>query len=140
MAAPPLEPSPSPAQCPSLLVCNQSLDLLVGKHFVQVLYMQHGGTAPQLKVEYSATALSIPTTTLDTAQMVYGGRGPSFLTYPDILGSVNSRIKNTYPTLGSGYVAQYTVNPPLPTGLTLDPTTGLISGTPSVCLLPSLHF
>ena len=40
-------------------------------------------------------------------------------------------IPNT-PTISGGTVVSYSVTPPLPTGLTLDTTTGAISGTPTV--------
>ena len=40
-------------------------------------------------------------------------------------------IPNT-PTISGGTVVSYSVTPPLPTGLTLNTTTGAISGTPTV--------
>jgi len=57
---------------------------------------------------------------------------PSNLTYPQaaILATVGTPITTDIPTV-SGTVASYTISPPLPSGLSLNSSTGAISGTPS---------
>src|SRR2546421_570740 len=57
---------------------------------------------------------------------------PSNLTYPQatILATVGTPITTDIPTV-SGTVASYTIGPPLPSGLSLNSSTGAISGTPS---------
>ncbi len=50
---------------------------------------------------------------------------------PDIY-TKGSIIFPLYPTISGGAVIRYNINPPLPTGLSLNSTTGLISGTPTV--------
>ncbi|KAK8791088.1 hypothetical protein WA158_005719 [Blastocystis sp. Blastoise] len=111
---------------------SNTASLTAGIHLVHVLYMQHGGTAPQLSIKYKSTTASIAETIIDSTIMTYAGRGPSFLAYKDIMGAMNSRIPNRYPTIGSGIVTSYTITPTLPNGLTIDPTTGVIAGIPTV--------
>lgn len=57
---------------------------------------------------------------------------PSYLSYPKIIGSyiVGTAIMNNIPTV-TGSVTGYTISPDLPVGLILNPTTGVISGTPT---------
>ncbi|KAK8811448.1 hypothetical protein WA158_003182 [Blastocystis sp. Blastoise] len=111
---------------------SNTASLTAGIHLVHVLYMQHGGTAPQLSIKFESTPASIAETIIDSNIMVYAGRGPSFLAYKDIMASTNSRIPNRYPTIGSGIVTSYTITPTLPNGLTIDLTTGVIAGIPTV--------
>jgi hypothetical protein len=42
----------------------------------------------------------------------------------------NVAVTVDYPTISSGTVSAYTVNPALPAGLSLNPSTGMITGTP----------
>ena len=65
----------------------------------------------------------------------------SSLTYPGLsAGStttypLNQAITSITPSLGSGYATSFTVNPNLPTGLSLSPATGQLgqlTGTPTV--------
>src|ERR1700733_3005252 len=56
---------------------------------------------------------------------------PSGLSYPNVgTPVVGVAMPALTPTV-TGTVSAYSVNPPLPSGLTLDTTAGAISGTPS---------
>jgi gliding motility-associated-like protein len=57
---------------------------------------------------------------------------PANLTYntPNVY-NVGNTITPLNPTSSGGPITQYTIGPSLPAGLTIDPTTGIISGTPS---------
>jgi uncharacterized repeat protein (TIGR01451 family) len=48
-------------------------------------------------------------------------------------------IANNMPSSGGGAVVSYLVSPTLPTGLSLNPTTGVISGTPSVAAVTTSY-
>jgi gliding motility-associated-like protein len=58
---------------------------------------------------------------------------PSGLSYttPNVY-TVGSTITALNPSSTGGAITSYTISPSLPGGLTIDPTTGIISGTPSV--------
>ena len=58
---------------------------------------------------------------------------PSNLTYSNnpSIAYVNQQIQQMAPSSQGGAVASYSVSPALPTGITLDTSTGVISGTPT---------
>jgi Putative Ig domain len=61
---------------------------------------------------------------------------PAALTYTSpVTGMVGSTLTQVVPTL-SGHADAFTVYPPLPAGLVLDPATGTVSGTPTSARLP----
>ena len=57
-----------------------------------------------------------------------GGLGPSFLSYPSISGSVGRAIPTTSPQTSHDLVTEWTINPPLSSGLTINQSTGVIGG------------
>lgn len=61
-------------------------------------------------------------------------QAPSSLTYGNnpAVYTKGASIPDNAPSSSGGKVASYSVSPALPTGLSLDPTTGVISGTPAV--------
>jgi hypothetical protein len=71
------------------------------------------------------------------AYLIYGF-GSASLFYPPLLGVQGQPIRPLTPAfkVGAGQ-ASFTVSPPLPAGLTLDLTTGVISGTPSAATTAS---
>ena len=96
--------------------------------------------------EISGTPTSITTSTTYTVTAINaGGSGtgevtitvndiaPSSISYtPSFLSlAMNSTISPVTPTNLGGVITQWTVNPSLPTGLVLDSSTGVISGTPT---------
>jgi hypothetical protein len=61
---------------------------------------------------------------------------PTALTYPSsVTGMVGAALAQVAPTL-TGDADSFTVHPPLPAGLVLDPATGTLSGTPTSARLP----
>ena len=71
-----------------------------------------------------------------TCQLMIAVReaGPSALVYATnpTAYTINQPIQPNLPSHGGGIITAFTVNPALPTGLSLDPVTGVISGTPTV--------
>lgn len=76
--------------------------------------------------------LLLPLTMLIALNLGWG-QSPSNLTYPanPVTYTENVPIINNVPTV-SGTVTHYAVSPALPSGLVLDSTTGIISGTPTI--------
>lgn len=70
-------------------------------------------------------------------QTVRTGSAPSGFSYsPQVRSTTRGQnLSNWNPSL-SGDAATYTISPALPTGITMNPSTGVISGTPSVASLP----
>jgi hypothetical protein len=63
---------------------------------------------------------------------------PSGLAYANINGTVGTAISNVTPAVtGSGIT--YSIDPALPSGLLLNPTSGVISGTPSVAAASAIY-
>jgi hypothetical protein len=61
---------------------------------------------------------------------------PTALIYTSpVSGVVGTALTQVFPTL-SGHADAFTVYPPLPAGLVLDPATGAVSGTPTSARLP----
>ena len=83
-----------------------------------VAYDDKGAGSPTVKGSFAVTQVLLPPDGLQYSQ------NPA--TYP-----VGSAITPNKPTIGGGSPSLFTVSPLLPSGLQLDPTTGLISGTPT---------
>jgi hypothetical protein len=67
------------------------------------------------------------------AAYVTFGFGTSSLAYPtSITGTVGTAVTPVSPTVARTGNATFAVSSPLPSGLSLDPSTGVISGTPTV--------
>jgi hypothetical protein len=75
-------------------------------------------------------------TVTDVAEVV----APSGLSYTPamISGTVGTPIANLTPAI-TGAQITYSINPVLPVGLSIDPTTGVISGTPSVTAASAIY-
>jgi hypothetical protein len=75
-------------------------------------------------------------TVIDVAEVV----APSGLSYTPamISGTVGTPIANLTPTI-TGAQITYSIDPALPAGLSIDPTTGVISGTPSAPAASALY-
>ncbi|MCP3713146.1 putative Ig domain-containing protein [Paraburkholderia sp. CNPSo 3274] len=83
-----------------------------------------GSTTTRLQVEVKATAIA-----------------PENLAYLDssVIYVTNQLITPNTPITTGGEITQYSVSPALPAGLTLDPQTGIISGTPTAVTAPAVY-
>jgi hypothetical protein len=90
-------------------------------------------TASAAKTTYSITAKnSTGSTSFALSLTVNPLPAPSALSYPSPVNvTVGTTITPLSPTV-TGNVTSYSVNPALPTGLSLDTSSGVISGTPDI--------
>ncbi|HEX9981561.1 MAG TPA: putative Ig domain-containing protein [Flavobacterium sp.] len=81
---------------------------------------------------YTVTAANAGGSTTFGIVISVNDAAPMALTYssPNIF-TVGSAISNLSPSVNGGTVTGYSVSPALPSGLTLNPSTGIISGTPA---------
>jgi hypothetical protein len=79
---------------------------------------------------YTVTATNAGGNTTATLTVAVLPVAPSGLSYANINGTVGTAISNVTPAV-TGTVDSYSISPALPAGLVLNPTTGVISGTPS---------
>jgi len=63
---------------------------------------------------------------------------PSSLSYANINGTVGTAIASVNPTV-TGAVDSYSISPELPAGLSLNTSTGVISGTPSTAAVSAIY-
>jgi putative Ig domain-containing protein len=91
-------------------------------------------TAVAVQATYTVVARNSAGSTSAMIQVTVNAAvvAPSNLAYPQatILANVGTPITTDIPTV-SGTVAFYTISPPLPSGLSLNSSTGAISGTPT---------
>ena len=86
----------------------------------------------QVATEYTVTADNGYGETTTTISITVNLKPPTALSYSTHLAKYTKDvpITNNVPTV-SGIATSWSVNPSLPSGLSLDPTTGVISGTPN---------
>jgi uncharacterized repeat protein (TIGR01451 family) len=91
-------------------------------------------TAIAATAAYTVTATNTGGSTTTSLTITVNDVAPSSLTYASNLGiyTKGSAISADNPSNAGGAVVSYSVSPPLPSGLTLDPTTGILSGVPAV--------
>ena len=96
-------------------------------------------TAAQLNVEYSVSASNVAGTSSQTfALEVFSA--PAFTLSKSSENAVNNAAISGYTiNTSGGRVTEYSVSPELPTGLSLDTTTGLISGSVAVDQAPTTY-
>jgi hypothetical protein len=85
------------------------------------------------QANYTVTASNSGGSTTAILQITVNAAAPSNLVYPQgtIIANVGTPIAPDIPTV-TGTVGSYGVSPALPAGLSLNTSTGIISGTPSV--------
>ena len=99
--------------------------------YTAVFTASTSGTATTVNASVGGTAISMspsnPTITVTVT-------APTSLTYSTNPATyiLSTAITNNTPSSSGGAVASYSVSPALPSGLSLDTTTGVISGTPSL--------
>jgi hypothetical protein len=81
---------------------------------------------------YTVTATNTSGSASITLSITVNGVAPSALSYATNPAdySLGEAIPDNAPSVGAGAVTSYAIDPPLPAGLTLDPSTGILSGTP----------
>ena len=80
---------------------------------------------------YTVTASDAAGAATAALTLVIYGRPLTAVTYTSpVTATVGAAFTPLVPTL-SGHADSFTVFPPLPAGLTLDPVTGIVSGTPT---------
>ena len=84
-------------------------------------------------IDFDGDIFIIPRSELTTSDFdVEFLNPPSNLSYTTpVIYTQNQQITNNVPTV-TGTVTSYSISPALPTGLSINPTTGVISGTPTV--------
>ncbi len=89
-------------------------------------------TAVSAQAAYTVTATNSSGSTTASIQITVNPAAPTSLTYPQtsITGTVGTAVAADTPTV-TGTVTGYSINPALPAGLSLNTTTGTISGTPT---------
>lgn len=89
-------------------------------------------SAVSSQTTYTVTGTNASGTVTATVVITVNGQPPLSLSYntPNVY-TTGTTISALNPTSSGGTITQYTIGPSLPTGLTINPTTGVISGTPS---------
>lgn len=86
---------------------------------------------PVTTTTYRLSATNTIGTVTATVTVTVGTGAPANLRYQNASYVVGTAIPPNTPTSTGGAILAYAVAPPLPAGLSLDPTTGVISGTPT---------
>jgi gliding motility-associated-like protein len=89
-------------------------------------------TAASSQTTYTVTGTNAGGTVTATVVITVNVQPPASLSYntPNVY-TVGTTISALNPTSTGGTITQYTIGPSLPAGLTINPTTGVISGTPT---------
>ena len=106
---------------------SASIQLTQGRHIFMIKYTQLEKQS-NLTVKLSSEEAGIDEMNLNSAITKVGGRGPSFITYPLIVGYAGVSMQLYAPQRVSGTVDTWSVTPELPSGLLFDAQTGEISG------------
>jgi Putative Ig domain len=90
-------------------------------------------TALSVNTPYLITATNSGGSTTETIDVAVDNVAPSKLAYtsPSLSLNVGTAMTNDVPSSSGGAVVSYSASPALPSGLTLNASTGVISGTPS---------
>jgi 6-phosphogluconolactonase (cycloisomerase 2 family) len=90
-------------------------------------------TAPSAQASYIVTATNSAGSTTASLSITVNNIAPAGLTYSanPAVYTVGTAITANVPTSTGGTVSAYAVAPALPAGLALDPSSGIISGTPT---------
>jgi hypothetical protein len=94
-------------------------------------------TFMSVSTPYVVTATNSGGSTTATLNITVNDIPPESLSYSSMSEtySVGTAISTNYPTSSGGAVVQYSISPTLPAGLTLNSSTGAISGTPSIAMV-----
>lgn len=104
--------------------------LEVGRHLIVIRYLEFNSWA-SMYLMYGSTELGYDLATVSSNDLRVGGRGPTFISYTFIGGTVDTDMTVFRPELSSGAPTEWTVEPDLPQGVLIDSGTGYISGRPT---------
>jgi hypothetical protein len=97
-------------------------------------------TATRAQTDYTVTASNSAGFTTATVRITVNLGPPLTLSYTTPVSYVTTvQIQNNNPVSTGGQITSYTVSPPLPTGINLNPVNGVISGTPTVTATATDH-
>ena len=98
-------------------------------------------TAITPRASYVVTAINSGGTATADLSIAVNDVPPSILTYPGNPGTYTkgTAIQASAPSSNGGAVLSYSVSPSLPADLSLDPTTGVLSGTPRTMAARALY-
>lgn len=114
-------------KCSEVRTSSATTYLMAGKHLIYIPYFDIN-LYNTLRVYYTSVIFNNEKIYISEQNTRIGGHGPAFLSFPDVFGIVGAPIFNTAPSFNYGGAGQFTVDPPLPDGLLLDPY-GVMTGT-----------
>lgn len=104
--------------------------LTAGRHLLVIRYLEYNAWS-SLYLKYGSTELGYNQAIISSSDLRVGGRGPTFISYNFVAGTVNTDMPVTRPELNSGTPTAWAITPELPSGILLDTETGYISGRPT---------
>ena len=113
---------------------NATITLTSGRHLIRLYFASQDKTA-RLRLRYASPAAGLPVTTIDQVVTFVGGHAPSFLEQEDISAFVNGEIDAARPRFSGSYVTSFSIAPALPTGISINPVSGVISGSTSTQII-----
>lgn len=97
-------------------------------------------TAVAALTSYTVTASNSGGATTKAIDITVKDIAPSGLSYPTNITLIKGTLMtNLIPTVGGGTVTDYSVSPALPNGISIDPVSGIISGTPTTVSDPTVY-
>ena len=104
--------------------------LTEGRHLLVIRYLEYNSWS-SMYLKYGSSELGYAQEIIPSSVLRVGGRGPTFISYSFVGGTVDTDMAVTRPELNSGTPTSWKVTPDLPSGILLDNESGYISGRPT---------